>query len=188
MKHQLNRYVILLALVVSFFLVAALDLGCSPPSQPNYKTAVSLAGGTSIGIDEAKQMTKAVGQTLYVPVYSHIYHRDTMVIDLTVTLSIRNTDPQRSIVIQSVKYYDTAGKLVRSYTETPLVLPAMATLEFVVGETDRSGGSGANFVVEWFASEPASAPIVEAVMIGTHGQQGISFLSAGRVIEDVGVK
>ncbi len=163
-------------------LIAALGLGCSSPSQPNYTTAVSRAGGTPIGIDEAKQMEKAVAQTLYVPVYSHIYHRDTMVIDLTVTLSIRNTDIHHSIVIQSVKYFDTAGKLVRGYTETPLILPAMATLEFVVGETDKSGGSGANFVVEWFASEPAAAPIVEAVMIGTHGQQGISFLSTGRVI------
>ncbi|HPQ68822.1 MAG TPA: DUF3124 domain-containing protein [bacterium] len=171
-----------------FCLIVALGLGCSSPSQPNYTTAVARAGGTPIDFNEAKQMEKAAGQTLYVPVYSHIYHRDDMVIDLTATLSIRNTDINRSIIIQSVKYYDTAGKLVRGYTETPLILPAMATLEFVVGETDRSGGSGANFVVEWFASEPASAPIVEAVMIGTHGQQGISFLSTGRVIADNGAK
>jgi len=61
------------------------------------------AGGTLIGFDEAKQMTKAVEQMLYIPVYSNSYHRETVVVDLTVTLSLRNTDPQRSIVIQSVK-------------------------------------------------------------------------------------
>ncbi len=103
MKRQVNQCVLALSLVASFFLVAALGAGCSSPSQPSYTTAVLRAGGTPIGFDEAKQMMKAVEQTLYIPVYTHIYHHDAIVDDLTATLSIRNADLRRAIIIQSVK-------------------------------------------------------------------------------------
>ena len=51
------------------------------------------------------------GQTIYVPVYSHIYSRDELrTFDLTVTLSMRNTDREQPIVLTSVSYYDTSGR------------------------------------------------------------------------------
>ncbi|HEX7175863.1 MAG TPA: DUF3124 domain-containing protein, partial [Pyrinomonadaceae bacterium] len=60
--------------------------------------------------------TPIVGQTIYVPVYSHIYARDkSRVINLSATLSIRNTDAQNPISIASVRYYGTNGALVREY-------------------------------------------------------------------------
>ena len=71
---------------------------------------------------------------------------------------------------------------MREYTDTPFKLPAMSTLDYIVGERDRTGGSGANFIVEWFAEKEVSEPLIESVMIGTNGQQGISFLSFGKVI------
>jgi hypothetical protein len=43
---------------------------------------------------------------------------------------------------------------------------------------------GANFIVEWVASTEVSEPIVEAIMIGTDFQQGISFTSPGKVIKN----
>jgi hypothetical protein len=36
--------------------------------------------------------------------------------------------------------------------------------------------------VEWRAEEPVNAPLVEAVMVGTSGTQGISFTGSSRVI------
>lgn len=123
------------------------------------------------------------GQTLYVPCYSQIYHGiKTRPIDLTVTLSVRNTDPKRAITVTVVDYHDTSGKLIRRYLDAPVILGPLMTVEFIVGQTDNSGGSGANFLVRWNAPQPANPPMVETVMIGTSSQQGISFTSKGRPI------
>lgn len=128
-----------------------------------------------------------IGQTIYVPVYSHIYyHDDRRVINLAATLSVRNTDRSRPITIRSVRYYDSAGVLVRTYLNEPLRLPPLASKDYVVEEDDTSGGSGANFIVEWSAAAPVTDPVVEAVMISAASSQGISFVSAGRVIEEHG--
>lgn len=126
-----------------------------------------------------------MGQTIYVPIYSHIYIRDkTRVINLTATLSIRNTDAQNPIRIASARYYGTNGALVREYVNKPLRLAPMASTDFVVEEDDTTGGVGANFIVEWSAGVEVTAPVVEAVMISTASQLGISFVTAGRVIKD----
>ena len=130
-------------------------------------------------------VNQIVGQTIYVPIYSHIYIRDKgRVINLAATLSIRNTDAQSPIRITSARYYDTNGALIREYVNESLRLAPMASTDFVVAEDDTSGGVGANFIVEWGASTEVTAPVVEAVMISTASQQGISFVSAGRVIKD----
>jgi len=126
----------------------------------------------------------AIGQVLYVPIYSHI----TMVeegrtINLTSTLSIRNTDRQRPMIIVSVDYYDTQGALVNAYLADPVELGPLASTEFVVPQNDISGGLGASFLVEWVATTALSDPVIEAIMINTQGNQGLSFLSPGRVIE-----
>jgi hypothetical protein len=122
--------------------------------------------------------------SVYVPVYSHIYYRDEhRFVNLAITLSVRNTDADHPIAVRSVRYYDTDGALVRTYVGAPARLGPMATREFIVGEKDSSGGSGANFVVDWSAAQAVSEPVVEAVMIGTSGAQGISFTSEGRVLQ-----
>ena len=66
--------------------------------------------------------------------------------------------------------------------EKPIELNPMASTRFVVKESDRAGGSGANFIVEWKASQPVNSPIMEGVMISTQMSQGISFVSRGKVI------
>jgi len=123
------------------------------------------------------------GQTLYVPAYSHIYSgaRDTPFL-LTITLSIRNVDPDHPITIIRADYYETAGKHLRNYVEKPIKLAPYGSTRFVVSESDKSGGSGANFIVQWKADKPVNPPIVESVMISTKAAQGISFTSRGRAI------
>lgn len=127
-----------------------------------------------------------LGHTLYVPVYSHIYSQNARsVINLTATLSIRNTDATQPIRISSVRYYDSDGNLVRTYVRDPVRLNPMASVDFVVDENDTSGGSGANFIVEWSSAQTVTEPVVEAVMISTASAMGISFTSPGRVLERI---
>lgn len=124
------------------------------------------------------------GQTVYVPVYSHIYSGDReQPFYLAATLSIRNTDTAHAITITAVDYYDSAGKFLKHYLEKAFSLDAMATKRYVVPESDKSGGSGAKFIIKWQSDQPVTEPLIESVMISTKTQQGISFTSRGRVLE-----
>lgn len=125
------------------------------------------------------------GQTVYVPAYSHIYHEEGKPHLLTITLSVRNTIRDQAIIVNSVRYFDTKGEEVKSYLDRPVRLPAMGTTEVIVEREDSSGGSGANFLVDWSAGQPVSAPVIEAVMIDTKRQQGISFARRGFVVSKV---
>lgn len=123
----------------------------------------------------------STGQVVYVPVYSHVYAGDRQrPLDLAVTLSIRSTDPRTPIRLLGVRYAASDGAPVRGYLATPRVLAPMASASYVVDESDTSGGSGAHFLVAWASDVPAAVPVVEAVMIGTASQQGISFVTQGR--------
>ncbi len=128
---------------------------------------------------------RATGQTLYVPCYSHIYHGPkNRPLDLTVILSVRNTDLHLPLTLSVVDYYDTDGKLVRHKLEQPQVIAPLMTVEFMVHQRDSAGGSGANFIVKWQSEQPVNTPIVEAVMISTESGLGVSFISSGKVLDD----
>lgn len=128
------------------------------------------------------------GQMLYVPVYSHISHGNldhrgkASELLLSTMLSLRNTDPALPITVTSVRYYDTEGKMLRDYLAKPLVLAPMASSEVFVEHKDKSGGSGANFVVEWNSERPVNTPVVESVNAYFFGTQSVAFTSPGRPI------
>jgi hypothetical protein len=131
-------------------------------------------------------LTKWLNQTVYIPIYSHIYaddrFKDTPFL-LTATLSIRNTDPEKTFILKSVRYYDSKGDLLKQYLDTPTTIDPLSSIRFIVPESESKGGSGAKFLVEWEAKSAVLEPIIESVMIGTKMQQGISFISTGRVIK-----
>lgn len=131
-----------------------------------------------------------MGQTIYVPIYSHIYHYNSRdhVMNLSATLSVRNTDSNNPIIITSVRYYDTNGQLVRQDVERPVALKPLASTSFFVAAEDTSGGAGASFMVEWVAEKTVSDPVIEAVMINTSGGQSISFISSGKVVKQHGTR
>ena len=147
-----------------------------------------IVGCLAFGIVDATAQNKpsvSRGQILYVPVYSHIYIGDReRPFLLTVTLSIRNTDRNFPITIQKVVYYDSNGKPLNAYLDKPMALEKLSSTRFVVRESDKSGGSGASFMVEWESDQAVSPPLVETIMIGAQTQQGISFTSRGLVIEE----
>ena len=144
--------------------------------------ATALIAPEALQADEAFIQSK--GQTVYLPVYSYIYFGNRgKKFNLTVTLSLRNTDPARSVIIQSADYYDPDGKVVKKFVKEPITLGPMSSTRFLVAESDAAGGSGASLLVEWTAEQPASPPLIQAVMIGAEANQGISFVCNGRPIK-----
>jgi hypothetical protein len=124
------------------------------------------------------------GQMLYVPAYSHIYSGNSeKPFLLTVILSIRNTNLTEEITVTTADYYETQGKKLRPFVTAPVILKPLESIRYVIPEKDKSGGSGANFIVKWQAAKPVNQPVVETIMIGTQTQQGISFTS--RAVEIV---
>ncbi len=119
------------------------------------------------------------GGTLYVPAYSHIYtgNREKPS-SLTVTVSIRNTDPVYGMHVTKVDYHRTQGEKLKAYITTPIFLPPLGSIRYVVPHKDNTGGSGANFIISWEASHPINPPIVESIMIGDR----TSFSSRGQAL------
>jgi len=130
------------------------------------------------------QQGMSKGETVYVPAYSHIYsgNREQPFL-LTVTLSIRNIDLNRSVTINQVDFYETQGKKIHAYLEKPITLKPLESTRYIVPMSDKQGGSGANFIVVWESGQLVNEPIIESVMIATQSQQGISFTSRGRNIK-----
>lgn len=127
------------------------------------------------------------GELIYVPIYSKIFHQDDKkTIELASTLSIHNTDPDNYILIKKVYYHNLKGELIKKYIDSPVVLNPLETKNIVVGEKDQTGGTGANFIVEWDSNQQVSSPIVEAIMITTQMNQGISFTTSGKIIRKFG--
>jgi hypothetical protein len=142
---------------------------------------VAMAGPALAG----RTLYQSKGQTVYVPVYSHIYQGPkSRPYNLSALLSIRNVDYKQPITISSVRYYNSSGDLVQSYFDKPVTVPPMGTKEVYIMERDTKGGSGANFTVRWASENLVATPVIQAVMIGTASTQGISFVCEGVVIEE----
>ncbi len=127
----------------------------------------------------------STGQSVYVPIYSHIYHGDQeKPFELAATLSIRNTDPKKEIMLISADYFDSNGNFLKKFVETPIKIKSLASIRYILKSSDKTGGSGAKFIVRWESSESVNRPLIEAVMIATKSQQGISFVSRGQAIKE----
>lgn len=71
------------------------------------------------GPADFKRQSSRIGQLVYVPVYSYIYRQNRQkTFNLTTTLSIRNADPYRNLIITEVSYYDSDGELIQEYIDS----------------------------------------------------------------------
>lgn len=146
---------------------------------------LTVAGPAAAAPPDGEGYRLSSGQTLYVPVYSNIFTGPKgLPFNLAAMLSIRNTDLQHPFKVTSIDYYDTAGKLVRSYSTKPTTVAPLAATYIYLEERDTKGGFGANFIVRWQADRVINAPIIECIMIGATSGQGISFVSPGQVIRE----
>ncbi len=117
---------------------------------------------------------------VYIPIYSDIYvDQANQKALLAATLSIRNTSFTDSLFISKIDYFNTAGTLVRSYVENLINLPPMATVNYVIEKDDDTGGTGANFIVEFSARNADIKPLIQAIMIGHTGNKGFAFSTDG---------
>jgi len=139
------------------------------------------------GRAETAEALLAKRQTVYVPVYSNVFSGPRKLpFQLAATLSIRNTDLAASLRVTTIDYYDTYGRQVRRYLDKPLLLGPLASTYVHIEEKDVSGGFGASFIVRWEADKTINVPVIESVMIGATGGQGISFVSPGQEIREGG--
>ncbi|MFC4098006.1 DUF3124 domain-containing protein [Euzebyella saccharophila] len=120
----------------------------------------------------------------YLSIYSQIYSlSEHKTHNLTAMVSMRNTSDQDTIYLLKAEYFDTHGKLVRTYFNHPLYLAPMETTEIIIDEVDVEGGTGSNFLFEWKIPLNAPEPLFEGVMNSTVGQQGLSFTTQSKRIK-----
>jgi len=173
--HQSNVFIPFVSLLL-------LLAGCEEPPAK-----IETTRDWQTHLQEAKlpaDFVPAVSESVYVPIYSDIYFEDTKrSLLLAGTLSIRNIDPKQELIIKSIRYYDTQGKMLEQLLDHPVLLAPFGTAEVVVPRTHASGGSGANFVVDWMSSKKVHEPLLEAVMLSTGSSQSVSFTTRGVVIE-----
>ena len=151
----------------------------SPKNQESHHAENWKARTITAGLPDSLQS----GQT-YLSVYSEIYSQtEHLTHKLTTTVSMRNTNVNDTIYINRATYYNTHGEAIRSYFEKPIYIGPMETVEIVIDETDITGGTGANFLFDWFAPTGAHEPFFEGVMISTSGQQGLSFTTQGKRVD-----
>lgn len=136
---------------------------------------------TAAFAQEARPLAK--GQTLYLPIYSHMLYGNlgksgkASQVLLSALVSIRNTDGKRPIRVLSARYFDTHGSLLGERVPTPVIVPPYGTLELFVELNDASGGSGANFVVKWEAEQPVNPPLVESLHVNMDGGKAVIFMT-----------
>ncbi len=122
-------------------------------------------------------------RSVYVPAYSTLIGSGGAAqLKLAVTLSVRNTSADLPLVVERIDYYDTAGNLVQHYVPSAIAVRPFGTIEILIPTNDVRGGSGANFVVDWAATQPISEPVIETVMVGSSGTRGFAFISPGHPI------
>ena len=181
MRHNLKQTpsvrITALLCITSVFLIA-MSIGCTTQSNE----PLTAPADPAIHLSDLDITT---GQTIYVPAYSEMFIMRNRTLDLAVTLSVHNTDIEYPIILTSVRYYDTDGQLLREYLEEPRQLGPLASTDFFVDADEQSGGLGTNFIVEWVAEQPVFEPIVEAIMLNTSNNQGISLTSNGRVLNQI---
>lgn len=150
---------------------------CSPVAAPPPQTT-TLVAATDVPAPPAPH---GHGGVILLPVYSSIYVGEgSQAFDLTVTVSVRNTDRAAPIVVTGLRYHDGGGQLLHDYAGAPTTIGPLASAETVVRASDRRAGVGGSFLVEWSAAVDVAEPRVQAVMVGSGYQQGISFVTEGR--------
>ena len=132
-------------------------------------------------IDLSQQDSLIYGET-YLSNYSQIYsYTEHSTHNLTSTISIRNTSIEDTIYILSAKYFDTHGKLIRTYFEKPIYVSPMETVAIVIDEVDMEGGTGANFLFDWAIKPTTTEPLFDGIQLSTAGR--ISFTTEGKRIK-----
>lgn len=158
------------------FVICSFIASCT---QENEISSMNSQNWEQRSVDPAGLASLESGKT-YLSVYSQIYSQNEhKTHDLTVTVSMRNPNPDDTVYIHKAEYFDNSGAPIRTYFDKPIFLAPMETAEIIIDERDKTGGTGASFLFDWNKTPGTNSPVFEAVMISTYGQQGLSFTTQG---------
>ena len=110
-------------------------------------------------VDAVDDSRVTAGQTIYVPAYSSIDHRQAG----RTTWRSRSASgtpigPSRLWSTAGVIRTTTTASLLRDYLKAFARIAPLAAMEYFVPESDTNGGYSASFLVEWVAEATVSAP------------------------------
>ena len=117
-------------------------------------------------------------QTLYLPLVSHVYlGAKNKPYSLTKTFCFRNRDRNNAVSLLSIEYFNGSGASLGNVLKKSLSIEPMASFQIPVGspKPDKSKQGSPCLIVRWKAEKPVTPPLVQCIMIGAAGQQGISF-------------
>lgn len=147
-------------------------------------TIATAALGGAHGQDMASALpARASFEKIFMAAFSHVLTPQGGSQPLASTMVVHNVDPAIEITVSTADYLDQNGNPVKSFLKTPIKLAPRASHAFLVKVNEQPAGFSARFVLEWSADEQALSPILQGVMIGGAGTQGISFTTVGRVVE-----
>jgi len=132
-------------------------------------------------IDKSALPEMDINESVYVPAYSDLYYESQeKKTFFTVILSLRNISFTDTLYFTHIDYYSSHGKLLRQYIDQVLVLNPMESMEYIVDESEKEGGTGANFVVRYKAREDLkNHPFIETIMMGNLDNYRFAFTSPG---------
>ena len=169
------------------FLLFMVLISCqNKKTETNKKINYPSHNYTYVNLDTSTLKYK---ETVYVPVYSDIYHLDgTKRFLLTATVSVRSISLKDSAYVINAVYNDSYGKQLRNFAAKTILLKPLESIEYVIEDAEDKGGAGASFILQWGAGKYTGQMLIQSVMIGTTGQQGISFTANGIVISQTAEK
>lgn len=138
--------------------------------------AALLCFAVAVHAQDAPAVSK--GQTLFLPLVSHVYlGAKNKPYDLTKTFSFRNRDRKHAVTLVSVEYRDGSGSSLGDVLKNPRTINPLASLQMPVGspKPDNSKEGSPCLIVVWKSDQSVTPPLVQCIMIGATGQQGISF-------------
>jgi Protein of unknown function (DUF3124) len=122
---------------------------------------------------------KAGHGIVYAPIYQEavIDHRG-RILELAATLYVRNLDLHTGLEIEAVTLYDGKGRQAAQLLKKTHHLGPLASLSLLAPRLPAGPGAP-SLLVRWRSAGAAGPPLVEVLMMGTAGQQGISLTTTG---------
>jgi len=118
------------------------------------------------------------GQTLYLPLVSYVYlGPKNKPYELTKTFCFRNRDRKQSLTLLSIEYFNGSGQNLGNVLDKSRIISPLASLQMPVAspKKDQAKEGSPCLIVRWKADNAVTTPLVQCIMIGATGQQGISF-------------
>jgi len=126
-------------------------------------------------------------QSVFLPLVEYVYlgRRNTPYF-LDNKVVIHNADPEQPVTITRLTRHDSQGKRVAVLLKDPLTLAPLASWHLLLPQREAKSGPTGSVLLSWKSAKPASPPQVQCIIVGSAGQQGISFINQGQVVRAAG--